>query len=334
MSMIPQKQHTVQSLIDAYHESQQEGARYHYGLSMAGDKCERKLWYLFRWAIQQKFPGRILRLFRRGQMEEDTIVQDLKAIGIEVVSQQMKVSYSYGVSGSIDGVAVSGVPEAPNTPHLVEFKTHSKKSFDVLVAKGVQEAQPKHYSQMQTYMHGIGLDRALYFAVCKDDDRIHTERIKYDKQFAEKMIERSIRIARSEEPPIRISENPSWYECKMCPALKICHHSEPTVETNCRTCIHSTLLPSGRFKCERWESEIPMDVEKVGCRSHVVRPHLVPWELIESKCTDVTACYLVDGREVMQGEEGFTLQEVLTAGGPLDDVVKTVQEVFDGEIVG
>ncbi len=47
---------------------------------------------------------------------------------------------------------------------------------------------------MQLYMHSTGIDRALYYAVCKNDDQIYTERVKYDKEVAQKYIDRSVRI--------------------------------------------------------------------------------------------------------------------------------------------
>lgn len=34
------------------------------------------------------------------------------------------------------------------------------------------------------YMIGTNLDRALYFAVCKDNDEIYTERVRYVKETA------------------------------------------------------------------------------------------------------------------------------------------------------
>jgi hypothetical protein len=51
---------------------------------------------------------------------------------------------------------------------VVEFKTHSAKSFRKLVQRGVAEAKPQHWAQMQVYMQLTGLTRALYVAVCKD----------------------------------------------------------------------------------------------------------------------------------------------------------------------
>ena len=53
-----------------------------------------------------------------------------------------------------------GLLEAPKTWHVVEFKTHSAKSFRELAAKGVAEAKPQHWAQMQVYMHLTGITRA------------------------------------------------------------------------------------------------------------------------------------------------------------------------------
>ena len=98
--------------------------------------------------MQPEFPGRILRLFRRGHQEEPNIIADLKAIGIEVrdLQNQDRVDFGSHVSGSIDAIIDGGVPEAPKKPHIGEFKTHSLKSFNKLNAEGVQKAKPEHYA--------------------------------------------------------------------------------------------------------------------------------------------------------------------------------------------
>ena len=334
MAIIPDQQNSIKNLIDRKQEEQQSPPRYHFGLSGVGEPCERRAWYGFRWAVVERFPGRVLRLFRRGQREENVVISDLKSIGIEVGKQQERVDFGNGISGSLDGIIESGVPEAPGKRHVLEIKTHSDKNFRDVKEKGVQDAQPKHYAQMQAYMLGTLIDRALYVAVNKNDDEYYTERVRLDIDFAKSLVDKAGRIVNSEEPPPPISTDPSWYQCKFCPALAICHHGEPTKEANCRTCVHSTLKPSGMWQCERWDTEIPREVEQKGCRSHVVRPHLVPWELVPEKCTDNTACYIVRGQEVMIGEEGYTLAEVLSGGKLNDEKVDLVREVFDGEIVG
>ena len=217
---IPSPNHSIATMIDKAHESRVSLTREHLGASMLGHPCDRWLWLSFRWAVQQQFPGRILRLFRRGQNEEATIIADLKEIGLNVrdLPTQMRVDFGSHVGGSLDAIIDGGVPEAPTKKHVAEFKTHSKKSFDELEKKGVEQAKFEHFIQMQVYMHGTKIDRALYVAVCKDDDRIYTERVEYDEGVAVNAINRGKRIALSDRMPPPLSTDPTWYQCKFCPA--------------------------------------------------------------------------------------------------------------------
>jgi hypothetical protein len=214
---IPEPEITITSLIDQAHQSRTEKPRAHMGCSTLGHHCERWLWLSFRWAVVEKFQGRILRLFRRGFNEEATIISDLRAIGMSVSGTQRRVDFGSHVSGSLDGIG-KGVPGATKTEHVLEFKTHSLKSFNDLEKNGVAKSKPQHYTQCQVYMHGTELKRALYVAVCKDDDRIYTERLEYDRDHAVKAIEKGQRLALTDRLPPPISTDPSWFECKMCPA--------------------------------------------------------------------------------------------------------------------
>src|SRR5690606_33276258 len=124
--------------------------------------------------------------------------------------------------GGIDGVAL-GVPEAPKTWHLVEFKTHNERSFTALLKEGVAKAKPEHEAQMQVYMHLASLTRAIYLAVNKNDDSLHAERIRYDKAAAERLLGKAERIIFAPEPLPGISADPAFYKCKFCPAAPVCH---------------------------------------------------------------------------------------------------------------
>lgn len=292
--------------IDAWHQSKQEGPRPHMGASMLGHPCDRWLWLSFRWAVIEKFEGRILRLFRRGQMEEATIISDLEAIGIvfKKTDGQSRVDFGSHVSGSVDGIIESGVPDATKARHVAEFKTHALKSFEDLVAKGVQQSKPMHWAQMQVYMHGLGVHRALYVAICKNDDRIYTERLHYDHNAAENLVDRGRRIAIADRMPEPLSSDPTWYECKFCPARKFCHQTKLTEQVNCRTCAHSTATASGVLECAKWGNDIPEDWQHQGCSSHVLHPDLVPWKMKGSDENGWRAVYLVNGREVVNGEPG------------------------------
>lgn len=338
---IPESDHSISAMIDKYHEGKGEAPRPHLGASLLGHACDRWLWLSFRWAVQPKFPGRILRLFRRGQNEEATIISDLRAIGVDVrrVSAQHKVDFGSHVSGSLDAIIDKGVPEAPKAKHVAEFKTHSKKSFDALVKDGVEKSKPEHYVQMQVYMHGTQIDRALYVAVCKDDDRIYTERLPYVKETAEKYIRRGHYIALSDRMPPPISTDASWYQCKFCDAHKFCHEDKKTQYANCRTCAHATPLSDSTWHCARWDDVIPVDAQHLGCEDHVLHPDLVPWQR-KAGPNEWTAIYMINGKEVANGAPAngvYSSREILAnpseCADPSDQIAK-LREEFNGRIVG
>lgn len=335
---IPEQNHGIEALIDRHHEQHAEPPRPHMGCSELGHACDRWLWLSFRWAVVPKFDGRMLRLFRRGQREEETIVSDLRAIGMDVRTGQKQVEFGGHVAGTPDAIIESGVPAAPKKRHVAEFKTHSAKSFARLQRVGVKESHPKHWAQMQLYMHGTGIDRALYVAVCKDTDHIHVERIHHDRDAAIALLERGERISTNDRMPPPISADPSWYECKMCPAHEFCHQTRTTREVNCRTCAHSTAKDDGSWRCERHDADsIPVDFQRQGCESHVLHPDLVPWKMKDSSWPWM-AIYEIDGKEVANGEGDarvFTSREILanpSACASGDPFIDELRETFDARI--
>lgn len=297
---------SIAELIDKHHEDTQEGPRPHLGASLLGHPCDRFLWLSFRWAVIEKFPGRILRLFRRGQMEEATIVKDLEAIGLEIHStggEQSRVDFGSHVSGSVDGIIESGVPEAPKSRHILECKTHGSKSFNGLQSKGLKSAKPMHWCQMQLYMHGTKIDRGLYYAINKDTDEIYTERVHYDKQAAQMLVDRGHRIALAERMPEPLSADPSWYQCNWCPCWDLCFGTRTTKEVNCRTCAHVTPTPEGTWTCARGGNcEIPLEIQRTGCPCHVIHPDLVPWEWQGGTEDGMAAYYVINGSSYAVGE--------------------------------
>jgi len=204
-------------------------------------------------------------------------VSDLRAIGMDVNTQQRRVDLGAHVSGSADAIIESGVPTAPKKRHVAEFKTYNSKRFDALEKAGsVASANPEHFVQMQLYMHGLKIDRALYVAICKDDDRIYTERVRYEKDVAERYIERGRRLALENRMPPPISTDPSWYQCKPCAAYEFCHKTQTSQHVNCRTCAHSTAKEDSTWRCERYEADdIPIAFQRQACDSHTLHPDLV-----------------------------------------------------------
>lgn len=268
---IPEGEHTTIGLIDKWYQDQQEPPRPHLGASTLGHHCERWLWLSFRWAVVENFPGRILRLFERGQNEEAQFVKYLRDIGCKVhdvdyEGRQFRVDFGSHVSGSCDGVIESGLPEAPKKVHVVEFKTHSDKSFSDLTKNGLEKSKPMHYAQMQVYMDGMGYRDAFYMAVNKNDDSLYTERVKFDADLAARLIAKGHRIALSESiPPPCLGASPSWYQCKFCPAYEYCHQERPIENQNCRTCAHSKPMDDSTWQCGKWQAQIPVEAQRKGC---------------------------------------------------------------------
>ena len=340
---IPEPENTIAALIDKAHEARAEGPRPHLGASLIGHPCDRWLWISFRHAVIEKFPGRILRLFRRGQNEEAIIVQDLRAIGVDIKStgaNQARVDFGKHFSGSIDGVITGGIPGKEKSKAIIEEKTHGDKSFKALVKDGVEKSKPMHWAQCQIYALGKGLERALYFAINKNTDEIYTEWIHLDKPAAERLVARAHRITMSERMPEGISQDGSWYECKYCPAWDFCFGSKLTKEVNCRTCAHVTPLENSTWRCERYAAEpIPFEHQRTGCESHVLNPQLVPWELGEST-NPHEAVYIIDGKPVRNGEPDaycFSSKEMLANPAVCANPEKEIQalrEKLGARVVG
>lgn len=292
---------TLEALYKGIKAKHNDKPRRYLGGSIIGKSCARQLWYDFRWVHFEEFDGRLLRLFETGHLEEHRFVQNMKDAGITIYEVDERTGHQFGVSyhgghfrGHADGVAL-GIKEAPKTWHLCEFKTHSDKSFKQLISKGMQKSKPMHYAQMQVYMLGLGLDRGFYLAKNKNDDELYCERIKLNKEEAQGYIDRAERIIFANEPPMKISERPDWFECKFCSYSDYCHGSptvlpDPLPNVNCRTCIHSTPTKDGEWLCERHNEVIGSSRQAIGCGDHRWIPQLLPnLTLVEAEETDIGA---------------------------------------------
>ncbi|MBF0184724.1 MAG: oxidoreductase [Magnetococcales bacterium] len=288
MALLP-KPHspTVEAILTAYEADAGSGFRPHLGASLIGKECERSLWLDFRWTVRASFGGRMLRLFETGQLEETRLIRNLRRIGVTVLDvdphtgRQWRVESCNGhFGGSLDAAAV-GVPEAPKTWHVCEFKTHNAASFAELRKEGVKKSKPQHYAQMQIYMHLTGMSRALYLAVNKDTDHLYSERLHADEADGLRLIAKAERIIRADRPPARISSDPSWYQCRMCHHYPLCHEDFPA-QRNCRTCLHATPAEIGLWLCAPAERLMAIDAQKEGCSRHLFIPDLVDGEQIDA----------------------------------------------------
>lgn len=282
MAKIPAPMNTTAESIVRWYESRTEQPRPHLGCSEIGRACDRQLWYSFRWALAKKFPGRILRLFNTGVREETRFIEELKAIGAEVYDRDPETGAQHRFSavrghfaGSCDGIG-RGLPEAPKTWAVIEFKTHGEKSFKDLQANGVASSKAEHYIQMQMYMGFAELDRALYLACNKNTDEIYSEWVHFEKSVFDMYLERAGKIIDAATPPEKVNTDPAWYLCKMCDYHAICH-GEQIPQKNCRTCVHASPVENASWRCEKDSRYISFDEQQLGCRQHLFIPPLVSW---------------------------------------------------------
>jgi len=252
------------------------------GASLIGHQCERYVWLTWRWVMKPTFPGRILRLFGTGQREEARFIEELRGIGATVwdkdpeTGDQFRVSACNGhFGGSLDGVA-KGLPEAPKSPCVLEFKTHNDKSFNDLVKNKVQQSKPQHYDQMQVYMGLMDIDRAMYMAVNKNTDDVYAEWVHFDKDRFTVLMSRAASLIESPEPPTKLSTDPAYYVCKSCNFWKHCH-GQVAAEANCRTCCHATPVENGAWNCQHHNGKPDLKVQRDGCQQHLMIPSLVPY---------------------------------------------------------
>ena len=256
------------------------------GASQIGRPCSREIWYGFRLCTKSSFPGRILRLFRRGFEAEPQFVEELNDIGLTVKShnddgKQFRVSTHKGhcacnFDGVVQGITDEGIDASDFG--LAEFKTHNDKSFKGL-KKGVRLSKEEHYAQMQLSMGLAGFKFAVYEAENKNDSDIHVELVRLDTGAYERFEERAKMIIFSTTPPEKISDKPDWYQCKCCDAYSVCKEEKiPLV--NCCTCIHSTPVDGGKWSC-KLGGVIPDAVLLEGCPEHLFIPNLLPFEVID-----------------------------------------------------
>lgn len=308
-------------LVDATyaHEENEDGMRSHLGASVLGEKCMRQVWFGFRWAGSEQFDGRMLRLFARGHHEEEMFVDLLRRLGAKVWThdaegKQFRISAHGGhMGGSMDGVVV-GLPDLPahvpkDAPVLLELKTHNTKWFKLLLTKGLKEAHPKHYRQAQVYMFHSGLKYCLYCAVNKNDDSLWFHFFELDPTIGQYLTQRAETIIFGTGTPPRISETPTWHECRFCALNDVCF-GRKMPRVNCRTCAHAKPEHDGTWSCGQSRPEITTQPKK-GCPRHIFHPMFMPHaHAIEFAGTHVV--YQHKGQTIINGPEpGQTPSECL-----------------------
>ena len=242
--------------------------RPHFGGSVVGHPCKRYVLYSFRWAHKSRIESRLNRIFRLGDAVEDILVKELNNLGYEVKHAQARVGgYKGHAGGSIDGEVLI------DSKHLFEAKSMKHSIFMEIQRKGCEEAKPQYYNQCQIYMGKRELLNTLFICMDKDTSELYIEIIGFDVFTYEMLLakeEEVIDAVHINNFP-RISQNPSWFQCKFCDAKAVCH-TGIMPEKNCRTCEHVELHEDGKWACGHYGNWLSQEEQEAGCADWYINP--------------------------------------------------------------
>ena len=342
--------------LDALHEqaSSTDKPRRYLGASAIGDPCSRKVWYGFRWALPRSFSATSYRAIQDGHRGEALMIQWLRSIpGIQLWTEDPDApDHQIGFAavaghfrGHVDGV-ISGLYQAPKTPHVWEQKVCNETKFNKLVKLIAQHGEKAallhwdeiYYAQAQIYMQQLELTRHYLTVATPGNRKLVSCRTEYCATDAKAILKKAETIIAAERPPLRLSDNPAWYQCKWCDYHALCHgQTMPAV--NCRTCAHSTarMDDSKPWTCELNQPAISGD--QAGCDHHAYHPDLLAnhAEAIGANPkTGVITFRCKDGSIIQNGISGLKSRDWLAQAAPViqsapatDDVLEATDDVLE-----
>ncbi len=302
--------------IDSEIEDRENGkpAREYLGMSGIGHSCERKSWMDWRWVSRVQFRADTLKRFADGHHGEEVQADRLRMVdGITLLTVNPENGRQWGVSdigghfkGHMDG-ALLGLLQAPKTWHVWEHKQVEEKKQAKLeklkAEKGEKQALAAwdaiYYAQAILYMHYSGMDRHYLTCATPGGRRTISVRTEANTEDALRLLAKAERIIASAVPPARISADPAWFECRLCPHSEACH-GDAVPERHCRSCLHSSPVADGAWTCERQRMPITVRDQRQGCAAHLYIPALIPGEQVDAG-EDWVSYRMRDGEEWRDG---------------------------------
>jgi hypothetical protein len=217
----------INDLIDAAmienYRSQEK--RNYLGASIIGDDCLRKIQLQYQ-CKEQEFSAQNLRTFAIGSHLEDLIADWIRLAGFDLKTrnengEQFCFSTASGkIKGHVDAIIFGG-PDFLKYPCLWECKTMNNKNWNDTQKRGILVSKPIYYAQVQLYMSYMNLDEnpSVFTALNKDTSELLHELIPFDSEAAQRYSDRAVQIIRAGENNEKmpcISNDSSFYKCKMC----------------------------------------------------------------------------------------------------------------------
>lgn len=296
MVRVPNFEDLTLRAIDSIMESSQDNnPRGYLGASAVGDPCERKLWFNFRWVRRTFIEAGGLRRINDGHRGEQVVAALLRAVpGIDLSTEKEPgVQHSFEdlgghFRGNCDGLLM-GLLQDPSTLYVWECKVVNENKYKKLQklcmteeASALKNWDYVYYAQAQIYMHFFKATKHYLTAASPGVRDLTSVVTEYNPQEAQMFVDKAKRVIFANKPPSKLSEDPAWHECKYCTFHNVCHGTQMPEHKSCRTCLHSTPLQTGGWKCELHGKKLELEVQKRGCESHLFVPDLIPGEQINS----------------------------------------------------
>jgi len=252
----PKGQAIVDHIYSSLVAQREKSPRRNYlGASMWGEKCERKLSFIYTKAPvpdEKKIKGPTYAIFDMGHDGEKRASEYLRIAGFTLLTERPDGS-QFGfeaakdkdghalLSGHIDGVFIEGPKKLGDIdltyPLMWENKALGEKSWKDVVKNGLKKSKPIYHVQIQTYCAYMDVPNGgIFTAINRNTGEIYAEVVQYDPIVAQEASDKALRIISAGDPfeLSRHTNDPSHFECGWCAYKEICWNQNaqtPTVNT-------------------------------------------------------------------------------------------------------
>lgn len=290
---------TLRVMSDKLIEQSKKRPRTYLGMSEIGEQCWRQLWYRFRNVQVEPLTLKSLLAIEDGYKQEDIMADRLRLVpGVQLdtvdpeTGEQFAFKFIGGhFCGHCDGI-IKGILESPKTPHVWENKSVNDKKFNelkkLILEVGEKSALEKwddvYYIQAQVYMHSMGYKRH-YLTVESPGGRDYTScRTEYNAKVAMSTLAKAETIIKAERPPVRMSENRTFYKCGWCRMKDFCHDTKVPFN-GCRLCAFSEPVTDdptnlGSWKCYKKNINFT-GAGDCNCDEHIYLNSIVPFQTVD-----------------------------------------------------
>ena len=335
---------TLRKMGDALISAQEKRKRNYLGMSEIGEDCWRMLWYRFRNVMVETLTLKSILTIEDGYKQEDIMAARLRMLPfIKLETVNPEDGEQFGVKllgghfrGHCDG-KITGILEAPKTPHVWENKAVNEKKFEklnkIILSEGENQAlklwDSTYYAQAIIYMNEFKLTRH-YLTVESPGGRDYTScRTDHNVKEAISIKAKAENIITADRPPQRLSENRSFYKCGWCRMKEICFDNKVTAVT-CRSCAFSEpdindKRMSGEWKCYKKDVHFTGEGEVCGC--HLFLNTLVPFKTIDADKSGQTPSWIKYGTPEGDVFYNVNLEAKILKGS----ISLTSKEIYDLE---